>query len=85
VPINTINTLIKQSADKILFVPLGGNNPGPSGYQNVAGVALVVAAATAESARAPFTSTSDDSVWACVEELCGRIEGLAIPTAIFLG
>jgi Subtilase family len=64
-PNNAIDTLIKQSADKILFLLPAGNNPGqPSGYKNVAGVALVVAAATAEGAPAPFTSTSDDVVWA---------------------
>jgi hypothetical protein len=65
VPNNRIDALIKQSADKILFVLAAGNNPElPSIYQNVARDALVVAAATAEGASAPFTSTSDDSVWA---------------------
>jgi subtilisin family serine protease len=64
-PNNAIDTLVKQSADKILFVLPAGNNLGqPSAYKNVDGIALVVAAATAEGAPAPFTSTSDDVVWA---------------------
>jgi hypothetical protein len=64
-PNDAIDTLIKQSADKILFVLPAGNNFGkPSGYKKVVGVALVVAAVTADGAQAPFTSASDDVVWA---------------------
>jgi hypothetical protein len=63
-PISAIDALIKQFADKILFVLPAGNDPGPSNYQNVAGVALVVAAVTLDGAPARFTSSSDDAVWA---------------------
>jgi len=63
-PISAIDLLIKQFADKILFVLPAGNEPGPSNYQKVADVALVVAAVTPDGAPAGFTSASDDAIWA---------------------
>jgi hypothetical protein len=63
-PIRAIDLLIKQFADKILFVLPAGNEPGPSNYQKVADVALVVAAVTPDGAPAAFTSASDDAIWA---------------------
>jgi Subtilase family len=63
-PISAIDLLIKQFANKILFVLPAGNNPGPSNYHNVADVALVVAAVTPDGAPAVFTSASDNAIWA---------------------